>query len=205
MSNLYDNNESTKPRAALLVLDFINDIVHPNGKIAGSAAFIKEHAVIENANKVISFARFNNIPVIFVKVGFSANYLECPERSPIFGGAKQKNALKLNEWGTEFHELLDVQPNDMIITKHRVSAFYATDLEAVLRPNHIDTLLITGVSTDMAVQTTAREAHDRDYKVIIVADACASGSAEIHESALKLLQRVATIINTSDLNADNLK
>ena len=139
-------------KTALIVLDFINDIIHPNGKIAAAAEFVKQHQVIDRANDVIAFARENTIPIIFVKVGFSAGYSECSESSPIFSRAKQLGALQLNTWGTEFHEAINIKPDDVIITKPRVSAFYATTLEAFLRANKIQNVLIAGVSTDMAVQ-----------------------------------------------------
>lgn len=180
-------------KTALLIIDYINDIAHAEGKISGSAAFIKEHNVIENVNRIITFSRQNKIPAVFIKVGFNRNYLECPENSPIFSNAKKQKALLLNTWGTEFYETLDRQPDDLIIIKHRVSAFYATPLEAFLHANHIQNLLIAGVSTDMAVQTTAREAHDHDYKVFVVADACAAASEEVHEMTLKLMQRIAVM------------
>ena len=76
-------------KTALLVLDFINDIVHPDGKIAASAGYIKKHQVISHANEVITFSRENKIPIAFVKVGFNFGYPECPENSPLLG--EQKN------------------------------------------------------------------------------------------------------------------
>lgn len=187
-------------KTAVLLLDFINDIVHPQGKVASSAQYVQENKVIEKANQVINFARQHNLPIIFVKVGFNQGYPECPTHSPLFGRAKQMQALQLNAWSTEFHENIVIQPQDLIIIKHRVSAFYATALEAFLRANNIEQLIITGVSTDMAVQSTAREAHDRDYQTIIVADACGAANTENHENALKLLARIATIVDTTKLN-----
>jgi len=190
---------------ALLAIDFINDIVHLKGKIIDTATFVERNNVIENANQVITFARQNNIPIGFVKVGFSANYLECPAHSPVFGKVKERNAFQLNTWGTEFHEKLDVTLNDFIIVKHRVSAFYATALEPFLRAHQIQNLIICGVSTDMAVQTTAREAHDKDYKVVIVSNACGAGSSEVHESTLKSLQRLAQVVKSIELKDQLLK
>lgn len=184
---------------ALLVIDFINDIIDPDGKISSSAAFIKENAVIKKVNQVISFARQNKIPVVFVKVGFSADYIECPTNSPIFSKAKEFQALKLNSWGTEFDKNLNRLPTDLTIIKHRVSAFYATSLEAFLHANKIQTLIIAGVSTDMAVQSTARDAHDRDYNVTIISDACAAASSEMHENTLKMLQRFCTVVKSDEL------
>ena len=187
-------------KTAVILLDYINDIVHPEGKIAGGAQFIKDNQVIEKVNQVVSFARQNNLPIIFVKVGFNQGYPECPENSPLFGRAKQMQALQLNTWGTEVHEDIAIQPQDLIIIKHRVSAFYATPLEAFLRANKIEQLIIAGVSTDMAVQSTSREAHDRDYLVTIVADACGAANCENHDNTLKLLARIATIVDTTKLN-----
>ena len=185
---------------ALLVIDFINDIVHPDGKVIATATFVEKNHVIENANRVITFAREHKIPIAFVKVGFSESYLECPAHSPVFGQAKEFKAFQLNTWGTEFHEKLDVKPNDFVIIKNRVSAFYATSLDPFLRANQIQNIILTGVSTDMAIQSTAREGHDRDYKVIIVSDACGAGSIESHEFTLKGLESIGVITETEKLN-----
>lgn len=184
---------------ALLVLDFINDIVHLEGKFKDTAAFVHEHQVMERANRLIAFARERQICPIFTRVGFSTNYLECPKHSPLFANAKKYQALQLGTWGTEFHRKIEIQANDLIVTKHRVSAFYATSLEALLRAQKIEHLIIAGVSTDLAVQTTAREAHDRDYQVTVISDACGAGSLESHMFTLKQLSSIAQIITSDEL------
>lgn len=183
----------------LLVIDFINDIVHPEGKFSSAAGYVKEHQVIEHANKAIASARAKKIPILFVKLGFSANYLEWPASSPLYSRVKDSHALQLNTWGTELYQKLDFQSNDITIVKHRVSAFYATGLETFLRANQVQQLYICGVSTDMTVQTTAREAHDRDYKVVIIKDACGAMTKELHENTIKSLERIATIVSTDQL------
>lgn len=182
---------------ALLVLDFINDIVHVEGKFIATAKFVNEHHVMDHANTVIAYARNHAIPIIFVRVGFSPGYIDCPLHSPLFGKAKEHHALALNTWGTAFHEQVDLQPQDLIIRKPRVSAFYATALEPFLRVKSIEHLILTGVSTDMAVQTTAREAHDRDYRVSIVSDACGADSMESHLFTLKGLERIGSVIKSN--------
>lgn len=85
-----------------------------------------KNRIIDYTNDVIAYARANELPVVFVRAGFSCDYLECPENSSIFSKAKQLEALQLNTWATELHENLHVQSSDLIITKHRVSAFYGT-------------------------------------------------------------------------------
>ncbi len=186
-------------RTALIVLDFINDIVDLNGKFTETAKFVHEHHVIDRANEVIAHARKHAILPIFVRVGFSAGYLECPAQSPLFGKAREYNALALNSWGTEFQKKLNFQPNDLVVTKHRVNAFYATPLEAILRANQIQHLIVIGVSTDLAVQTAVRDAHDRDYSVTVVSDACGAGSKEVHFSTIRDLASVAKIVLSHEI------
>ena len=184
---------------ALIVLDLENDLIHPEGKLALSSKMVVENRVISKANAVIQQARQCNALVIFVRVGFSQNYVECPVTSPLFSYVQQAQALQLNTWGTEFDKNLDVRENDVMITKHRVSAFYATSLQAILTARQIQQVILCGISTDFAVQTTAREAHDRDYRVSIVQDACAANSIEEHRNTIQLLEKFCTIVNSNNL------
>lgn len=187
----------TKP--CLLVIDFINDIVHEQGKAPSCAAYVKEHVVIAKANAAIEIARKHDWLILFVKVAFNAGYLEIPGDSPVFRSAPGKGAFKLGEWGTEFHADLTYQPADPVIIKPRVSAFYATALEAYLRAQKIDTLIISGVSTNNAVQATARDGHDRDYRIIILKDACGAINQSMQENTLNLLEYLTTVTIVADL------
>lgn len=177
----------------ILTLDFINDICHPKGKVSRFADRIASNKVINKANQVIHWARNHNHLIAHVRVGFRENYQDCPVTSPVFGAAKLHQALQLNTWGTEFCEELDVNESDIIITKHRVSAFYATDLETILRANQIQHLILVGVATNNAVELTAREAHDRDYLVTVIADACETVNNEEQQASLSFLARIATV------------
>jgi len=185
----------------LLIMDFINDIAHPDGAISSASSYIQEHKTIENVNRLIAWGRSHKLSIGFVKVGFSPNYAECPDSSPVFSSAKKNQALKLFTWGTEFIETLDFQEDDTVITKHRVSSFYGTKLEPFLHAQKIDSLILAGVSTDMVVQQTAREAHDRDYLVTIASDGCAARSEKSHNMALSLCKRIATISTISEIIA----
>jgi nicotinamidase-related amidase len=180
-------------RTALLVIDLINDIVHPDGAFAASAAEVASRGVIANANALAARARQAGVPVVLVRVGFAPGYPEHPDHSPLFGIARQRGALLLGSWGTEFHPDLAVDPADTIIVKSRVSAFHATPLAGMLAGWGTERLVICGVSTEMGVLTTARDAHDRDFRVVIAADACASASPALHEAALAMLARTAAV------------
>ena len=79
-----------------------------------------------------------------------------------------------------------------------------TSLEAFLSANEIKKLILIGVSTDMAVQSTARDGHDRDYQIIIIPDACAAGNEELHETSIRTMQRIAKTMTASELETCNL-
>ena len=186
---------------ALLLIDFINEIVHENGKLSkkGYYKFIKNNNIFQNLHLLTKKAREQKIPIIHVKVGFSSDYKELPINSPLFGKAKEFEALKLGTWATEFHEKVDIKKNDIVIIKHRVSAFYQTQLEEILIANNIDSILIAGVATDLAVASTVREAHDRDYNITIIADCCAAANDEDHKNSLQLLSKIAAVKNCDEL------
>lgn len=184
---------------ALIVLDLENDLIHPEGKLPLNAKMVADNHVIDKANTAIRWARQHDCLIIFVRVGFSKDYVECPTTSPVFSYAKQTQALQLHTWSTEFDKNLDVRQDDVIVTKHRISAFYATPLQAILSARRIQQVVLCGVSTDFAVQTTAREAHDRDYGVTIIQDACAGNSLEEHRNTLQLLGKFSTLMTSDDL------
>lgn len=188
-------------KTALLLLDFINEIVHENGKLAGKgyANSVKEASVLARVNQATTKARSERIPVIFVCVGFSPDYGEWPATSPLFGKAREFEALKLGNWATELHELLDVDPGDYQLVKNRVSAFYGTSLDVILRSHDIETLLVGGVATDLAVQSAARDGHDRDYRVVVLEDLCAAACQEDHDNALSSLSKIARIATSGEI------
>lgn len=180
-------------KTLLLVIDFINDIVNPAFKTASCASYVNDHNVMARANEAIAFTRKNNSSLAHVMVGFSDDYGECPKHSPVFANAQALGAFKLSGAGCHFHHYMDVRTEDKIIIKHRISAFYNTDLDLLMRAKAINHLVICGVSTNMAVELCAREAHDRDYRVTVLADACGAASMEQHHNALMNIKRIGNV------------
>lgn len=186
-------------KSALLVIDFINDIVNPDGKLKSCVAYCEQHDVFSKANQAIAWAKQNTVPVIFVKVGFSKNYIECPKSSQVFSAAEQHGALTLGEWGTEFDTRINADQADAVIIKHRVSCFYNTDLETILKANNIDTILLAGVATEMAIVSAAREGLDRDYQMVVLEDACGGRDHAGHDMAISMCNNVAKVIKVAEL------
>jgi nicotinamidase-related amidase len=182
----------------LLVMDMMNDLVAEDGFNAQTYGVeVKARSVLQNTARAIAAARSAGAKVGYVRVGFSADYRECPPASPIFSGARTNGIFQLGTWGTEVHPAIAPQPGDFDIVKHRVSPFYATSLEAILRANGIARLVLCGVSTNGVVHSGAREAHDRDYEVVILEDCCAGVTADEHMHAIACLGRYATIVDST--------
>jgi nicotinamidase-related amidase len=103
---------------------------------------------------------------------------------------------------TQIHEAIAPQDGDIVVRKQRVGAFSTTDLHEQLQARGIDTLLLAGISTSGCVHSTVLDAFDRDYRVIVLADACADPDQEVHSF---LLERVFTkrgeVIEVEDLHA----
>jgi nicotinamidase-related amidase len=185
-------------RSIYLVLDMENDLVAedgPNGK-GPLGQQVRERGIIPRTAAAIAKARAAGVPVGFVRVGFSPDYRECPSTSAIFSGAKQHGLFKLGTRGTEVHAELAPQPGDFDIVKHRVSPFYGTNLEPILRANRIERIFLSGVSTVAVVQGTVRDAHDRDYVCTVLEDCCASATAEDHDAAIRVLARFAAFTSS---------
>ncbi|MCX4627019.1 isochorismatase family cysteine hydrolase [Streptomyces sp. NBC_01443] len=179
---------------ALLVLDLINAIAHPDGGYADVCLpQIIERGVIERTAKAIEQAREQGIPVIYVVVGFSPGHADWPAGSPLFAEARDGDRLVLGTWNTQVVDALKPAAGEPVIEKRRVNPFHGTHLDLVLRAHGVTTLLLTGATTDLVVLSTAREGHDRDYQVEVLEDATVTGDAELHEAALKLLARTATV------------
>lgn len=85
------------------------------------------------------------------------------------------------ELGAEFYEVSPL-PEEIIVNKHRYSAFINTRLDSVLRSLRIETLIMTGVSTNVCVESTARDGFMLDYQIVMVQDACASYSRAAHDA-----------------------
>ncbi|WP_459615568.1 cysteine hydrolase family protein [Bordetella sp. 2513F-2] len=189
-------------KSLYLVLDLINDLVHddgPNGK-GPLGEQVRGRQVIANTRRALEKARSAGIPIGYVRVGFSPDYRECPADSPVFSKAREHGLFKLGTWGTEVHPEIAPAEGDFDIIKHRVSPFYGTCLEPLLRAHRIERLYVGGVSSTAVVQATVRDAHDRDYECFVLEDCCASFSAEDHQQSMQAVARFARVTTSVELS-----
>jgi nicotinamidase-related amidase len=184
---------------AFIGLDYIFDIVHPEGVLAKHGGYALDDAQIERVNEALAISREKGWLNILVKVALAPGYVNQPKDSPIFGGADKAGALEHGTKGVDFHPVVRADLADMVVIKPRVSAFYGTHLESALRARKVERVVLAGVSTTWAVQAAARDAHDRDYQVVVVEDLCTASTAAEHEASMDVLRRIATVVKVEDL------
>lgn len=194
-----------KGRTAILVMDCQNDIVHENGKMAAMsggamAKLIKERNVLGTIARLAAAGRSAKVPIIHVRHAYRPDYLDAPLNTPILASMKTNEILKDGTWGAEVHQDLAPHATDIVITKTRVSSFYASPLEAILSAQGITHLVLTGIATDGVVEGTARDGVDRGYYVLIPEECCATFSEEGHRAALGgVLGMLTTVCKADDV------
>lgn len=187
-------------KTALLVIDHINGIMNGSCK-----DYASHFPIVANANKLIDACRNKHIPIYFIRVAFDPSYSDIPKHSKLFNQIKDNGFLKLGEPSAEFIDELNINANDIIITKKAVSPFCGHDLHQQLQAQHIERLIFTGVATDNAINLGTREAHDMGYHTIIAEDACGASTEQAHQMSITLLEKIANEITSTDSLIQKLK
>ena len=154
--------------------------------------------VVARAGKLADKFRAVNAPVVQVRVGWSADYAEALKQ-PV-DAAHAGAALPENWW--DLPAELNTQDSDIHVTKRQWGAFYGTDLELQLRRRGIDTIVLGGIATNVGVESTARNAWELGFNLVIVEDICSTFSTEQHESSLKwIFPRISRVRSTEEVLA----
>ncbi|KAL7450636.1 hypothetical protein ACHAWC_002521 [Mediolabrus comicus] len=185
-------NDSTGSNVALLAIDFQHDFMSPGGygEALGNDPNKLRH-IIEPTRKLFSFCRENNIPIVHTREIISTQKWD---QIPV-NHADTERAL-MREDGIEIIPELQPHKDERIIDKPGKGAFYATDLEQVLRNLSIDTLVICGVTTEICVHTTVREARDRLFKCIVMEDCTASYFPQFHAVGLEMIAAQGNLLGS---------
>ncbi len=141
------------------------------------------------AASVLGAARKAGMAVIHVQVGFRPGLPEVSNRNKLFAAVKASPEHQKLFQGpaAAIHPALGPEPDDMLVTKHRVSAFTGTDLEMLLRAREVDTVVLFGIATSGVVLSTLLDACDGDYNAVVIADCCADLDAELHRALIERL------------------
>ena len=187
----------TPAKTALLVIDMQRDFLLPEGYAAQAGLDIAPLvATIRPIGKLLSVGRVAGLLIVHTREGHLPDLSDCPpyklERSrranaEIGSKGPLGRLLVRGEVGHDFVDALRPLEKEIVIDKPGYSAFSHTTLQQVLTKRGIETLIITGVTTEVCVSSTLRTAVDLGYRCITVSDACASGDPALHEAALAMI------------------
>ena len=194
---------------AIVVVDMQNDFATPGGMFDRAGIPIEGiQAIVEPIRLVLDAGRAAGMPAVFLKMQFAADLSDAgqpdapnrvkhgplrPRRAVETPDGVTGRILVEDTWNTEIVAALTPEPGDLVVSKHRYSGFYGTDLDGLLRAAGIHTLIFTGATTSVCVESTLRDAFYRDYRCLLLSDCTAEPiggelSRSNHEASLLVIE-----------------
>jgi nicotinamidase-related amidase len=194
-------------RSALVLFDFLE------GHVNRDAESKRRYApVLENASKVLAAARKAGVMVAYANADHRADAATTARTlrdtdnrlRPIAAGDTESHRPLITGGTPQARVVAELAPraDELIVPKHRWSAFHGTYLETALRARGIDTVILTGGSTDVGIASTAFAARDLGYNLVIVSDACTSPEQDNHDQLMRrVFPRMSRVRTTSEIAA----
>ncbi|MCD0449551.1 cysteine hydrolase [Actinocorallia sp. API 0066] len=181
---------------ALLIIDMQRDFVEPGGfgeTLGNDVSLLRR--VIPPLREVLDAARAAGLLVIHTREGHLPDLSDCPpaklnrgEPSLRIGDPGPKGRILIRgEYGHDIIDELRPLPDEIVIDKPGKGSFYATGLQDLLETNGITSLVVTGVTTEVCVHTTVREANDRGYECLVLSDCVGSYFPEFQDAGLHMI------------------
>jgi ureidoacrylate peracid hydrolase len=173
---------------AILVVDMQNDFGSHGGMFERAGVPIAGiQAIVPNVAGVLDAGRRAGLPIVYIKMGYlpdlsnlgredapnRVRHLQFGVGQSVSAQGRDWRILIRDGWGTEVVDALKPAPGDLQVWKHRYSAFFDTELDAALRARAIRSLVITGCTTSVCVESTVRDAFFRDYRCLMLTDCMA--------------------------------
>ncbi|WFE26773.1 cysteine hydrolase [Solwaraspora sp. WMMD791] len=181
---------------ALLVIDMQRDFLEPGGfgeSLGNDVSQLRR--TIDPLRRVLATARALGLTVVHTREGHLPDLSDCPPAKRQRGAPSRRigdlgpygRILIRGEYGHDIVDELAPVPGEPVIDKPGKGAFYATDLDGLLGERSITSLLVTGVTTEVCVHTTVREANDRGYECLVLADCVGSYFPQFHTVGLEMI------------------
>jgi len=181
MSNL----SYKKEKSALLIIDMQNAFIHPEGSLSKMGLNTSRTSIaIEPIKRLKKEFKAQKLPVIYLQHAHRKDGTDAGMIAKVFPPIMALGHCIEDTWDGEIIEELKPEADDYIVKKHRFSGFYNTQLEDVLRGLGIEQLVVTGIATNVCVESTIRDAFYRDFNVFVPREATASYTLEDEQGAL---------------------
>ena len=201
-------------RTALLVIDMQRDFVDPGGfgEALGNDVSLLRRAV-QPTQRVLEAARAARMLVIHTREGHRPDLSDLPQAKRVRGRLKSGigdvgpmgRILVRGEYGHGIVDELQPLEGEPVVDKPGKGSFYATDLDSILKNRDIRSLLVTGVTAEVCVQTTVREANDRGYECLVLADCIASYFPEFYDMTIKMIKAQGGIFGWVSTSSELLR
>jgi nicotinamidase-related amidase len=182
---------------ALLMIDMQRDFLEPGGfgeSLGNDVSLLS--AAIKPCQAVLRMARWRRMLIIHTREGHRPDLSDAPPAKVNRGAPSARigapgpmgRILVRGEPGHDIVPALYPLPGEPVIDKPGKGAFYATDLHSILQHRRIEALIVCGVTTEVCVHTTVREANDRGYRCVVPGDCCGSYFPEFHQVGLRMIK-----------------
>jgi len=177
-------------RAALVVVDVQNDFVESQTSACAAEILPRLKQMLTAARKV------------GVKIVYTQAFVSDQTSSDVWQSGLSKRPhgaafCRQGSRGSEIHSEVTPLAGDIVIPKYRYSAFIGTNLEVILRAHEVKSLIFTGLATNVCVESSVRDAYQRDYWTVTVSDCTAASAPELHHASLRSIERNFGLVATS--------
>lgn len=177
----------TMAKSALVLLDIQKGIIN---RLQTTDSYLSRLA------STVQKARDASTQIIHVTTAFRPGYPDLNPRNMSTPRIVSSNSFIEGSESVQIHPAISVNPSDILVTKKRVSAFSASDLDVVLRSLGIEHLIIAGVATSGAVLSTVRQASDLDYQLTVLEDLCMDRDQEVHNFLMeRIISHQAKVVD----------
>jgi ureidoacrylate peracid hydrolase len=171
--------------SALIIVDMQNGFCHEDGFMNKIGLdWTTSRDAVEPVDRLAKAARAAGMPVFYTRYSLNADYSDAGLLPEVYPQIVEVGGMIRDTWDGAIVDELAPQPGDRVIDKTRYSAFYDTTLEEQLRELGIDTVIVCGVTTNVCVESTVRDAFFRDFRIVVPSDATAAVSPDLHEGSL---------------------
>jgi nicotinamidase-related amidase len=191
-------------RAALCIVEMQNDMVHESnidtqGLRGVLAMQVKKRGVLPKLQALIAACRARQVPLLFINYALKPGF---PRPNTLLHRRSQKQPTLIEgTWGAETHADVAPQPEDFVLLRTvGVDGSYGTQLYPVLRMLRRTTMLMTGISTNIAIESIVRASVNRGFDMMVVEDCCASYPDEWHEWTIRnIMPLLATVTSSTEV------
>ncbi|MEH1102360.1 cysteine hydrolase [Micromonospora sp. CPCC 205561] len=187
-------------RTAVVGVHWQHEVVSPDGVFGPFfAEQVSRHNVASYAARVAAAVRAGGGLVVYSRVAYRPGYPDLIPNTPSFAMVRERQAFLEGAPKARIVDELTPQVGDVVVTHVRLTGFFGTELDTVLRRRGVETLLFTGVATDLSVTGTVFEAVNHGYRPVVVSDACAAATDEAHRASLGTLGQLGEVVTAAEV------